>query len=59
MSATREDGHLIFTQKLSSGDYFFVYADGDNNVVGLVQPTPDSAYTPEAYMSDGYVIDTL
>ena len=37
---------IFFTLMLSSGDYFFVYAAGENNGVGLIQPTPDSVYTP-------------
>ena len=49
----------FFTQKFCSGDYFFVYADGDNNVVGLMQPITYSVDTPEAYMSDEDVVDTM
>ena len=59
MSATGEGNHLIFTQKFSSSDELFVYAAGENNVVGLIQPTPDSAYTPEDYMPDNDVVDTM
>ena len=59
MSATREDAHLIFTQNFSSGDYLFVYAYGDNNIVGLITPTPDSEDTLEAYIPDEDVVDTM
>ena len=59
MSATGEDEHLIFLHNFSSGDYFFVCADGNNNVVGLIQITPDSVDTPEAYMIDFDVVDTM
>ena len=59
MSATREDDNLIFTQKLSFVDYFFVYADGDNNVVSLIQPTPDRAYTTEDSVTDKDVVGTM
>ena len=42
MSTSGEDDHLIFPQKFSSGDYFFVYAADDNNVVVLIQATLES-----------------
>ena len=42
MYATREYYHLIFPQNFSFGHYLFVYAAGDNNVVGLVNATPDN-----------------
>ena len=56
---TGEYDHLIFTQNFSSGDYLFVYATGDNSVVGLIQITPDSADISEAYIPDEYVVDTM
>ena len=49
---------MIFPQKLSSGDYLFVYDACDNNVVGFIHPTPDSADTPEAYITDEDVVNT-
>ena len=42
-------------QKLSSG----VYASGENNVVGLIQTTTDSEYTPEAYITDEDVVSNM
>ena len=59
ISATGEDDRLLFTQRLSSSNYFFVYAAGENNVVGLIQPTPDITYTLEAYITYDDVIDTM
>ena len=59
MSATGEYDHLIITQNFSPGDYLFVQADGDNNDDGLTQPTPDSVYTPEAYITFDDLIDTM
>ena len=58
MYSTREDDHLVFKHKLSSGDYLFVYSASENNVVGLIHPTPDSVDTPEAYTKDEDVVDT-
>ena len=59
MSTNAEYDHLIFTQKLSYGDYLFVYADGNNNIFGLIHPTPDSEYTLEVYITDEDVVDTM
>ena len=59
MYANIEDDQLIFTQKFSSFDYFFFYASGDNNVVSLIQPTPDSEDTLEDYMPDEDVVDKM
>ena len=59
MSATGEDYHFIYTQKLSSGDYFFVYDYGDNNVVSLIQPTIYIVDRPEAYIKGQYLSDTM
>ena len=39
MYAAGEYHHLIFPQKLSYSDYFFVYAGGNNIVVGSIQTT--------------------
>ena len=58
MFNTEEYDHLMFTQKFSSSDYLFYYADGDNNVVGFIQTTKDSADTPEACMPDEDVVYT-
>ena len=41
MYATGEYIHFIFAQDFSSGDYYFVYAAGEKNVVGLIHPNPD------------------
>ena len=46
MYATGEDDHLLFPKKLSSSDYLFVYAAGENNFFGLIYPIPDSADIP-------------
>ena len=59
MSTTGEDNHLIFPQKFSSSDYLFVYDYGDNNVVDLIHPIKDSAYTPEADILDKEVVETM
>ena len=59
MYANIENDQLIFTQKFSSFDYFFFYASGDNNVVSLIQPTPDSEDTLEDYMPDEDVVDKM
>ena len=50
---------MVSPHKLSSSSYFFVYDAGDNNVVGLIQPTPDNAYTLDAYMKYEDVVYTL
>ena len=55
MFATKEDDHLISPHHFSSGDYLSVYGDGDKKFVGLINPTPDSANTTEAYITDDYV----
>ena len=54
-----EYDHLVFPNKFPSGDYFFVYDASDNNVACLIQPTPNSADTPNAYMTDEEVVDTM
>ena len=59
MSDTGEEDHLIFSQKLYSGDYLFVYDADDNSVVGLIYPTPDSSDTLEDYIPDEDVFDTM
>ena len=59
MSATREYYHLIFPQNFSFGHYFFVYAAGENYVVGLIHPTPYNEDTPEAYVIDDDVVDNM
>ena len=42
----------MFSQKLYSGDYLFVYASDANIFVVLIQTTPDIADTPEAKIPD-------
>ena len=59
MSNTREYDHLVFLQKLISGDYLFVYDAGDNNAVILILTTPDSEDTPEVYIPDEGVVETM
>ena len=59
MSVTREDDHLFFTQRFSSGDYYFVYAADNNNVVGLIHPTPESADTSEDETPYDYVVGNM
>ena len=49
----------FFTHKFSSGDYLSVYNTGDNNVVGLIHPTPDIEKTLEVYIPDQDVVDTM
>ena len=46
-------------EKLFYGDYLFVYASDENNVVVLIQPTPESADTPEADIPDEEVVHTM
>ena len=50
---------LDFSQKLYSGDYLFFYDSGDNNVVVLIQPTPENADTPETELLYEEVFDTI
>ena len=50
---------IDFLYHFSSGDYLFFYAYDDNNVVGLMQPTPQRAYTPEVEILYEYVVDTM
>ena len=50
---------MVFPQELYSGDYFFVYASDENNVVVFIQTTPESADTPENDMPDYEVFDTM
>ena len=59
MSNTREYDHLVFLQKLISGDYLFVYDAGDNNAFVLILTTPDSEDTPEVYIPDEGVVETM
>ena len=59
MYAIREYYRFIFPNKYYSGDYYFVYASDDNNVVGLLQPTPYISNIPEADIPDEYVVDTM
>ena len=41
------------------GDYFFVYASDDNNVVVLIHPTPENAGTPKDEMPYEEVVDNM
>ena len=50
---------LDFSQKFYSGDYLSVYVSDDNNVVILIQTTPEIADTPEAEIPYGEVVDTM
>ena len=50
---------MVFSQKLFSGNYFFVYASGDNDVVVLIHPNPDSAETLESEITDEEVFDNM
>ena len=59
MTATGEDDHFIFTQKLSSGHYFCVYDDADKHAVGLIQPDTDSGETMEYYIPDQGAVGTM
>ena len=59
MSDTVEYDHLIFPQKVSSDDYWFVYAAGENNVVILIHPTTYSEGIPEAYILNEDLVDTM
>ena len=56
MSATGEYDPFVFPHKFSSGDYYFVYAAGENNFVGLLKPTPESSYTSEAKIPYEYMV---
>ena len=46
MYITGEYEPLNFLQKFSYGDYYFVYASDENNVVYFIQPTIESADAP-------------
>ena len=58
MYSTREYDNFIYKYKLSSGEYYFVNTYDKNKVVGLIQPTTESAYTPQAEIPDEDVVDT-
>ena len=59
MATIGEYDQLIFTQKFSSNDYLFLYTSDDNNFVGLINPTPQSSYTPEADIIEYYLVDNM
>ena len=59
MYATGEDDHFIFPQKFSSTDHSFVYADDDDNIVGVLQTTPEGADTLEFEIPDQELVDTM
>ena len=50
---------LDFSQKFYSGDYLFVYAYYDNNVVVLIHPTPESEDTPKAEIPYEELVGTM
>ena len=59
MFNTGEYYYQVYPKNFSSGDYSFVYAADDNNVVGLLQSTPQIANTPEVQIPDEDVVDTM
>ena len=59
MSANGEDCHLVFTHKFSYIENLFFYAAGENNVDHFIQFTPEIADTPESYIIDEDVVDTM
>ena len=52
MYSTGEYYRFICIKTFSSGYYSFVYTDDENNVLGLIQLTTESAYILEAEISD-------
>ena len=46
-------------RKISIPMIIFLYAAGENSVVGLIQTTIYSEYTMEDYMPDQDVVDTM
>ena len=50
---------MIFPQNLPSGDYSFIYDDGEKNVIFLLDPTPYSADTPEGEIPDEGEVDNM
>ena len=59
MFTTIEDYHLISTQEFSSSDYYYVYADDEDNVVGQLQTTPKSSDILEAEIPDEDVVNIM
>ena len=49
----------MFSQNFYSGDYLFVYASDENNIVVLIYTTTYSADTPDADMPYEEVVDTM
>ena len=50
---------MVSEQRLFSGDYFCIYDYDGNNVVVLIQTTPEIVDTSEAKIIDEGVIDTM
>ena len=59
MFTTIEDYHLISPHKLSSSDYYYVYDDDEDNVVGQLQTTPKSSDILEAEIPDEDVVNIM
>ena len=59
MYSTGEYYRFICIKTFSSGYYSFVYTDDENNVLGLIQLTTESAYILEAEISDQYLVHTM
>ena len=59
VSATREYDHLILPHKFSSSEYLLFYAADENNDVGLIHPTKESADTLEGDILYEDMIDTM
>ena len=59
MFTTIEDYHLISPQEFSSSDYYYVYADDEDNVVGQLQTTPKSSDILEAEIPDEDVVNIM
>ena len=50
---------MIFPHKFSSGDYSSVYYADEEYIVGLLHPTTESDYIPEAEIIYGELVDTI
>ena len=59
ISVAGECDHFIFPQKFSSGAHHFVYADENDNVVGLLYTTPYIIDTPQAEIPDEDVVEIM
>ena len=56
---TQEYYQLIFPHNFSSGDYSFVDATNENNIVGLIHPIQNIEDTPEDGIPYEYLVDTM